>query len=331
MYDDLDALSRRRLWTLFSTMAATGNSYWTAFVLVGIAIIAVNIFVIITFIRFRSKILRRKNNRILLSLASADTFVGVFSIAFAASMLADQEEAVYKSLGNIPLFGSMFVSIFSLILLTFDRLLAIVQPLQYLSIVTGKRLLMCLISSWSLALLLLAQQYILYYNFSLKVELKVRGILLVACFFVGATVLGVGNYFLFAAIRKHAAKLNIDSIESRSDVLDQDNGMEKSMNMFLNRRKKAQVKKSDLTASKECFYIVVIFIFSLLPLSVYRLLYTCGISLNHRHARRVFLILALLSSFINPWIYFFKKRQFRQYFALRFKQDTFNEEQSFAL
>ena len=312
-------------------MAASGNSYWTALLLVGIAIIAVNVFVIITFIRFRSRILRRKNNRILLSLASADTFVGVFTIAFAASMLSAQERAVYKSLGNIPLFGSMFVSIFSLILLTFDRLLAVVKPLQYRSLVTGKRLRVCLISSWLLALLVLAQQYTLYYCFGLELELKVRGFLFVVCFFVGATVLGIGNYFLFAAIRKHTAKLNFDSMQSGSGVSNQDSGTEKSRSVFMNHKKKAQVKKCDLAASKECFYIVLIFIFLLLPLSVYRLLYTCGISINDRHTHRAFLILALLSNFVNPWIYFFKKRQFRKYFSLRFEQDSLKEEDIYAL
>ena len=298
--------------------------------LLGIAIIIANVIVIVTFFRFRKKILRRKNNRILLSLAFADTFVGVFCITFAASMLAEQETVVYKSLGNIPLFGSMFISIFSLILLTFDRLFAITKPLQYPSIVTGKRLNISLISSWLLTLVLLVQQYILYFCYSSNLELKVRGIFLVVCFFLGATVLGITNYCLFTAIRKHTSKLNStnSAMETPGKSIEMPE-RKKSMSLF--RKNRGRVKKSELTASKECFYIVMIFICSLLPLSVYRLLYTSGIKLNLQHPRRVFLILALASSFINPWIYFFKKQQFRKYMVIKVKNDGCSEESSLVI
>ena len=299
----------------------------------GIAIITVNAFVIVVFVRFRSKILRRKNNRILLSMAWADFFVGVFSVTFAASMLADQDEAFYKSLGNIPLFGSMFISIFSLILLTFDRLFAIVKPLRYPSLITGKRLRMSLISSWFLTLLLLTQQYLLYFCFSSALELKVRGILLLIYFFAGVTVLGIANYILFLAIRQQIARLKMHSAQPKSEASSQIPGSEEpKANVFLiSKKRRTEVNKCDLAASKECCYIVLIFIFLLVPLSVYRLLYTCGVRLGYRHVRRVFLFLALSSSFINPWIYFFKKRQFRKYYMSIARQEKFVDESSYAL
>lgn len=301
--------------------------YWTAFLLIGIAIVTVNTVVIITFSRFKSKILHQKNNRILLSLAFADTFVGIFSVTFAVSMLARQKQDVYKSLGNIPLFGSMFMSIFSLILLTFDRLFAIMQPLRYQSIVTGKRLRISFISCWLLSLLLLMQQYILYYCFSSRLELKVRGSLLVVCFFLGAAVLAIANCCLFIAIRKQKEKQKVNCTNQQNTTENVSNKISGSRKQFILIRKKyTQIKKWQFSASKECFYIVFIFILSFLPLSVYRLLYACGIPLNYHHVRRMFLIMALLSSFINPWIYFFKKRQFRKYLRVMSKQRSVKEE-----
>ena len=311
----------------YNKMAANGMYYWTSFLLIGIAIVTVNAVVIITFSRFRSKILHQKNNRILLSLASADFFVGIFSVTFAVSMLAGQGQDIYKSLGNIPLFGSMFMSIFSLILLTFDRLLAIMQPLRYQSIVTGKRLRILFISCWLLSLLLLVQQYILYHCFRSSLELKIRGSLLVVCFFVGATVLGIANCCLVIAIRKQKEKHKMSCTNQEKTTEDDSNKVSGSRKQLtLIRKKYTKIKKWDLSASKECFYIVFIFILSFLPLSVYRLLHACGVSLDYHHARRMFLIMALLSSFINPWIYFFKKRQLRKYLRIKFNQRSANGE-----
>lgn len=303
-----------RFW--LAMMASNEVYYWTAFMLIGMAIFAVNSFVIIKFVRFRPSILRRRNNRVLFSLALADFFVGLFSIIFAASMVTEQKPTVYKCLGNIPLFVSMFISIFSLTLLTFDRLIAILRPLRYPAIVTGKRLNISLFVSWMLTLCLLLLQYILFFCFSNQIELQVRGTLIIACFFLGATVLGITNCYLFVAISKQ--KDTLDQ-QTTSKLLNQ------SPKKILSLHEKVpKVKKSDFKSSKECIFIVLVFICSLLPLSIYRLLYTLGFKLNYIHARRLFLLLALLSSFINPWIYFFNKKQFRRYSLLRGRRNNDN-------
>ena len=302
-----------------SVMASLDDIFWIALTLIGAVIFVVNALIVATFFRFRTKILRR-NNRILLSLAFADLFVGLFSITFAASMLTNQDRSIFKSLGNIPLFTSMFVSIFSLILLTCDRLLAIVKPLRYPAVATSKRMRRCIISIWLLVLSLLTQQYILYFCFDHELELKIRGMFTALFSFLGATVLAITNTVLYGAVRRQKAKLNSDynptafhTFNRRKEI----RGTSADSDEFSMKMRGKKARKLDLAASKECVFIVVIFLCSMLPLSIYRLLFTSGLSLNHAHTRRTFLLLALLSSLINPWIYFLRKKQFKKYLVLR--------------
>ena len=300
----------------------TRDLYWIAALIIGSSAIAANLTVIVTFCRFKRRILRRKVNRFLLSLAFADLLVGVFSVSLASCLLSNQRKMVYKVAGNIPLFGSLFASILSLSLLSFDRLIAVEMPLRYCSIVTCKRIAVSLASSWGFTFLMCVQQYSFMFGFSYRVELRARGTILIICFFVGATVLTVTNALLYKATKEQYLK----ATESESFFhIDKGCGENTGTGDMAKRRRP---KLSDLAASRECLCIVIVFICCYLPLSFYRLIYTYGFSLNDMHGRRICLLFALLSSVINPWIYFFKRRQFR---ALLSKRPAKSDEETFNL
>ncbi|XP_065056530.1 muscarinic acetylcholine receptor M3-like [Rhopilema esculentum] len=296
--------------------------YWIAAIIIGLSVIVANSIVIGTFCRFKRRILRRKVNRFLLSLAFADLLVGVFSVSLATCLLSNQRMMIYKMAGNIPLFGSFFASILSLSLFSFDRLIAIQRPLRYYSIVTCRRIAVFLASSWGFSFLMCVQQYSFFFGFSFELELRARGTIMIICFFVGATVLIVTNALLYKAIKKQYLKTTeSESFSLREQGCGEDNGRGDTS-------KRRLPKRSDLAASRECLCIVIVFICCYLPLSLYRLVYTYGISINDIHGRRLCLLFALLSSFINPWIYFFKRKQFR---ALYSKRSAQSDEESFYL
>ena len=320
-----------------SSMADTSKYwYWGFQLIISFATTAINSFVIATFVRQRRRIFRKNNNKILLSLACADFFVGIFGAAHATLLLAGESRLYYKTIGNLPLFGSMFVSIFSMLLLTGDRLVAVKRPLQYPSIVTKKRLKIAICFTWGFPLLLTMQQYVFFFSAPKKVELRIRGTILVVWFFVGASFLGFSNGFLYSVVREQFKKLiehentlavqPCQSTDTREELPSNDNSRSLIRHRISRVIDKKKLRKSDLQASKECLYVVVVFIMCWLPLSTYRLAYSLGESLRNAHLRRAFLIFALTSSLINPWIYFFKKKQFRRYFSS--KDHYMNSERS---
>eukprot|EP00795_Rhopilema_esculentum_P017618 gene17617-9258_t len=296
--------------------------YWIAALIIGSSAIAANLTVIVTFCRFKRRILRRKVNKFLLSLAFADLLVGVFSVSLASCLLSNQHGMVYKVAGNIPLFGSFFASILSLSLLSFDRLIAVEMPLRYCSIVTCRRIAVALASNWGFTFLMCVQQYSFYFGFSYRVELRARGTIMIICFFVGATILTLTNVLLYKATKEQYLK----TTESEGFF-----HIEKSCGEDTGRGdtpKRRRPKMSDLAATRECLCIVLVFICCYLPLSFYRLIYTYGFTFNDLHGRRICLLIALLSSVINPWIYFFKRKHFR---ALLSKRPAKPDEETFNL
>lgn len=299
--------------------------YWGFQLIISFATTAINSFVVATFIRHRGRIFRKNNNKILLSLACADSFVGVFSATHAILLLAGERRLYYKTFGNLPLFGSMFVSILSMSLLTGDRLVAVKRPLQHQSIVTKKRLKIAICCIWGFPLLLTIQQYVLFFSAPKSMELDIRGTFLIVWFFVGASFLGISNGFLYGIVREQFKKLieheNTFVVQrcQSEEMCEEISLKDKSRSLIRPRISrvidKKKLRKSDLQASKECLYIVVVFIMCWLPLSIYRFAYSLGEGFEKVHLRRSFLIFALSSSLINPWIYFFKKKQFRRYIS----------------
>ncbi len=283
----------------------------------------INLIVLVTFVRFKQKILARKNRRILFSMALADFFIGLFTFSLGICIATRPKWRVYRLVANIPLFGSMFVSILSMAMLTADRLVAVKVPLRYASVVTSKRLEILITASWVLPIILTIQQYLilgLWYRY----ELKVRGLLLLVFIAAGSVFLAIANSYLYAAVKKQWVWNKQNRPPGNDDENNQDSHPvvegcaedepRKTWRCLLHC---AKVKKNDLRVSKECVVIIFVFICCWSPLTIYRVYHSLVTPPHIPVLRRLFLIMASFTSIINPYIYFFRKKQFKKYLVLR--------------
>lgn len=299
----------------------TSAFHWSLLIFGSISI-AINSLFTAMFIIFRKKFLVQNNNKIILSMTLADNLVGLFSIMLAASLMTRQPQVVYKLLGVIPLFGSMFSSIFSLSIMTLDRLIAIRIPLKHKAIMSPSRVKGLIIVCWILPIFFIAQEMLIYVQFSWQTELIVRGYTLFTFFSVGTMFLTIANVHLYKTIRKHARvvseKILAQGKKFRISGTFSGNTPESntcSMHLYACRRelKMAKAAMREIQAARLCIKIVLIFIVCWLPLTSYRLRYSLHGSVGIAWLRRFCLQMAVMNSLINPAVYLLTRLSFQKY------------------
>ena len=184
--------------------------HWSLIVLNSLSFLF-NFLIVIIIARHRKQFFPRSNgsricrginhNKFLFSLAVSDLLVGLFGVATGIMLKTRQEVIVYKLLGLIPLFGTMLVSVLSVILLTTDRLLAIKYPFKYDSIITDSRVFKVLSLTWIFTIIATISQIIIYLAVNGNFELKVRNVIFTAIFLTGFIVLSVSNTLLVMQVR----------------------------------------------------------------------------------------------------------------------------------
>ena len=168
--------------------------------------ILLNGLIFMMFICFRQRLLRSTHNRILCSMALGDTCVGVFGISFGVTLLLTDEAILYKLLGNIPIFSSIFVSSLSLIVLTVDRLVALKKPYVYTSLFYKKLVVKLIVLTWIIPGIIIVLQILLYVK-ETDTELTIRSFIFVAFFLAGMITLVYSNIILFLGIRAFAKRM----------------------------------------------------------------------------------------------------------------------------
>eukprot|EP00795_Rhopilema_esculentum_P013473 gene13473-4352_t len=298
------------------------------------------------FVRFRRRLLASTHNRILFSMALADTLVGIFGTSLGALLLLKQNSLYYKIFGNIPMFSSLFISVLSLALLTLDRLIALKRPFQYSSPKYRRLITRLLIFFWVVPIIISVQQIIVFIYLSSKYELTVRSILFSGFFLLAALVLICSNGFLISSIKKHfsVVRSRFSKQSGATTVVDEESptdyapkGVRKSVVLELQESqqkcKRTAASGSDgqigssirgirrlelKQTSMFCIAIVTLFLLFWLPLAAYRTCYAAGITLNISWLRRFALCLTVLNSLLNPVLYFLVKRDLRKYLKRTF-------------
>ncbi len=164
-------------------------------------------------ISFRNKFLQSTSNRILLSLTIADAFVSCFGFSSGITLLTGQSMTVYKIAGLLPLFGSMFVSMTSLAILTTDRLMALKLALLYRSDIYMKQVTRVIMLSWLIPFAITIIHIMIYIYTDSITELRIRGATLVAFFITATVTLAVTNSILVMSLKKHNSLLNQQELE----------------------------------------------------------------------------------------------------------------------
>ncbi len=287
-------------------------------VLSGAAIISVNTICSCMFIEFRKALLAQNSNKILLSLTFADSMVGVSSIILGILLLLKKISTIYTLFGVLPLFGSMFTSIFSLIVLTIDRWIAIKFPLQHKILMYPKKVKILIALAWVISFLITLMKVGIFVFVSKSFELRFRGFLLFAFFIFGAILLLATNASLILVVRKRSTFLNRNSVlQTKEQAEDLAKIVSDKQGIRVVEKSKLKVYKKkfrrELKAAKTCIIISLLFICCWVPLTSYRLCYSLGYELHIVWLRRTCLLFATLNSLLNPWVYLMKRSGFRAY------------------
>ena len=243
------------------------------------------------------------------NLAFADTMYGLSRFCFFIVLLYPNELAIVKSL---PLFESMSAGFYlasetAVLLMSIERSIVITKPLTWTAILPRKRMLLFIICSW-IAVTLLAVLYYLFWKPSFGGVAVAMFILhLVLLLFAGAV-----NIYMFKKLREK---------DGLADIHEQSTWMVPQAHTH---QKSTQLKHK---ASILVLWLAFIMIGTCLPNSLKRVV--IAICLNYklhcnflnyvRVISNVFAILEDLNYLVNPFVYIWRDRIYRNAFYRTFK------------
>ncbi|XP_072515661.1 trace amine-associated receptor 6-like [Salminus brasiliensis] len=185
---------------------------------VSVCTVFLNLLVIISISHFKQ--LHTPTNLLILSLAVADLFVGMFVMPVRIMQLIDSCWYLGKiacSVSEIIIGQSMLGSLFSLVLIAVDRYIAVSDPLLYSTRITVSKTSLFIILSWSLCLLyviiylyfndhLLQSQIIFRCYGECVVSVKHSWVIidLIICFLAPCSVILILYSIIFIAARRQA-------------------------------------------------------------------------------------------------------------------------------
>ena len=285
-----------------------------AMILVNSFGLSFNFLIICMFVGFKQQILTNNKNLFFLSMSIADLFVGFAGVAggiiFLFMTKASTTLTVYKIGGVLPFFGSFFMSILSLGLITTDRFIAIMLPLRHRLMMTRKRIKLAIGLCWLIVIILMTIQGLLFIFASARTEIQVRCLLLGIFFFVGSIVLSVSNTILYRTVRNRTAMHNLKVVGFHifQHAL-QHSGSKKRQ------RFRSMKRKDETTRVRVCIWMTVLFIVCWLPVTIYYLIW---LALTTNPAGRLGLTVCFalvgFNSVLNPVIYLLQRKDFRFYF-----------------
>ena len=221
---------------------------------------------------------------------------------------------IYQLCGR--LFGSFFMSIFSISILTIDRLIAVPYALRYPSIITEFRANFLICFTWLAVTFLVVIQGAIYIGISAFIEARVRIYQLTSSFILGTFVLFIGNLRLYLVVRsKQQCSRNY---ETQSTILPRNTGVvgEKTN---MDRPHKSLVKT--FSDSKILFWMTIIFVVCLLPIVIFYVAYLNNkVGNAYLYTYIICMTLAASNALFNPVMYLMKRKDFRKRFSELFIQ-----------
>eukprot|EP00794_Sanderia_malayensis_P009752 gene9752-10749_t len=298
-------------------MNPTSLAYYIGLAIINFLAFVLNFLILVMFIVHRRTLMHdnHNNNRILLAMSVANLLVGLTGTVAWILVGTDSYIWIYRTVGIIPMFSSIFATLIILCLLTFNQLVAVVYPLRYNAIITNGRVTASIISAFVFAALFCINESVVYFLKDAKFELQVRSVFLVAAFILGVLILTASNYKLYRAIqyqRRRLAPLMTISTRSISAACNRplaDYNIQRVALGFKSAR--LMKRRLDLKRGTMCVWLVVVFVFTWMPIACYYFSRFCGRTTAIKPLLRVSMTLATSNSILNPCLYLLHKKTFR--------------------
>ena len=252
--------------------------------------------VIFIFISHRRIMLNNANNMLLFSMALADLMVSLMGIIGSTFfLLISSNTKVWKLGATVPQTGSYFISMFSVSLMTADRMISIRYALRYYAIVTNDRAKTVIISMWVVIALLTFIHLVIYIRASPERELTARSVFIAASFVIAGTILSISNLVLHKEVQT---------------------------------KQKARVqsgKSVDIKNTYMCIWLSILFLICCIPMFVCYVgfaVITSPRSYWLKFMVPVGFMFASLNCVFNPTVYFLKRRDFRKLLRQMFTKNV---------
>ena len=313
---------------------STPLPYTLVYAVLAVLVIISNGLIIAIFLKNR-EVRKRKSHLFLLSLSCADFLVGFSSLSYIFTIKSETLSVYSKRVSTIVLTFSLETSMFSLWCLTYDRLVAIRNSLNYQRLVTSKTVIAAIILTWLISTVLTGAQGTLAFMIEDGKYFELNGVIIVAFALITSVFLAAVYLYLYKEIKRHrrdirsksvsvSNSIDIDmlpTIKSAEDILDINmSDFELNQESMLRERKS---KRLLVKLSKEkrslifCSFIVCSFIICWTPITVF----FAGVFLRIDYMSQDFMLyictnLVLLNSLLNPIIYFGLRKDMRRAAAI---------------
>ena len=190
--------------------------YHLSLMLMNFASFLLNLAIVLMFIRYRKRLFRQQkvsrrsratnHNKFLLSMVMADLFVGFFGALTGVMLKFVGNPSICTLWSQIPLYGSLFVSVCSLVFLTLDRLYSIKYPFSYDSLMRSSRVTKLIVFSWIIPLVTTVFMMVIYVTSGPTLELKIRNALVSMVSLTALCVLAMVNYTLIQKVKEQRSR-----------------------------------------------------------------------------------------------------------------------------
>ena len=262
---------------------------------------------VVLWLFYKNESLRTISNWFLASLCVADFLAGLVLDPMHIAIRVFAQSRI----GSILLKGismvwihSIAATVFNLCCVSVDRFIAIRFPFRYQDIITKKRCYAVIIMAWLISLLLPFSR-ILLDNRHTNLEDFLFSLSFIFCE-LPLTVVTLCYFWIFKAVKKQASRIKGENLQNSNE-------MNCPVRAVRNHK-----------AIKTIGLVLGVFIVSWMPCLVFSVVYYVTAS-DKCFANKLFYIVtpwldavALTSSAINPWIYFFRNGKFREALHRRF-------------
>lgn len=270
-------------------------------------IITGNMLLIVTIFVFKN--LRHYANFMLLSLAAADLFVGVFTCPLNAAAFLESKAILYDGAGCLLWTASKVVgciaSVSNIFVIIIDRYTAMCHPAFHFQYFRFHNVVIVLVVVWVYTIVVGSLPLMGWNTYDKSKRCSMHTVLttvyLLSTMFATLGVCLFGSFFLYVRIFFHV-RSNHNQVSGVS--------CKKSMDS------KVQLKR-DIRATKVTAFIFVTLVLFWAPYFVVRLIRVLGIWSETREViKNGFQVLAISNSLVNPIVFAFTKKKFRYAYAL---------------